>query len=131
MSDEPPFQPRPRRPPSHRQSTDSTILVDELTRILQRTERVAATDPASFSDGTQPYDVACMAIIRLAALLERPEFTSATERLTPDERAAIRTTRNIAAHAGYRGMNDELFWAAITIRVPQIIQRLLRDRDSD
>lgn len=38
---------------------------------------------------------------------------------------AIRTTRDIASHAGNEGMNDDLFWAAVTSRVPAIIQRLL------
>ncbi|WP_156759190.1 toxin-antitoxin system, antitoxin component domain protein [Microbacterium karelineae] len=66
-----------------------------------------------------------MALIRLAGLLERPESERLAERLTADELDAIRTTRNIAARAGYDGMNHEVFWRAITIRVPQIIDRLL------
>ena len=41
-----------------------------------------------------------------------------------DERRAIRTTRNIAAHAGYRSMDDSLFWMAITRRVPEILDRI-------
>jgi len=40
------------------------------------------------------------------------------------ERRAIRTTRNIAAHAGYRSMDDSLFWVAITRRVPEILDRI-------
>ncbi len=67
-------------------------------------------------------------MIRLAALLERPEFADLAERLTPDEATAIKATRNIAAHAGYVGMNDDLFWAAVTIRIPAIVQRLLEGR---
>lgn len=68
-----------------------------------------------------------MVIIRLAALLERPEFSEHTQLLSSEEFAAIRTTRNIAAHAVYGSMNDDLFWAAVTIRVPTIIERLLAE----
>ncbi|MDO5618096.1 hypothetical protein [Kocuria sp.] len=68
-----------------------------------------------------------MAIIRLASLLERPEFERLAQSLEDHEVAAIRTTRNIAAHGGYTGMNDDLFWAAVTARLPPIIQRLLSE----
>ena len=44
--------------------------------------------------------------------------------ISEDERRAIRTTRNIAAHAGYRSMDGSLFWAAITRRVPEILDRI-------
>ena len=44
--------------------------------------------------------------------------------ISEDERRAIRTTRNIAAHAGYRSMDDSLFWMAITRRVPEILDRI-------
>ena len=65
-----------------------------------------------------------MVIIRLAALLERPEFLPYLVAISEDERRAIRTTRNIAAHAGYRSMDDSLFWMAITRRVPEILDRI-------
>ena len=65
-----------------------------------------------------------MVIIRLAALLERPEFMPYLVTISEDERRAIRTTRNIAAHAGYRSMDDSLFWVAITRRVPEILDRI-------
>lgn len=41
-----------------------------------------------------------------------------------DAKRAIRTTRNIAAHAGYRSMDDSLFRVAITRRVPEILDRI-------
>ncbi|VEG75735.1 Uncharacterised protein [Actinomyces slackii] len=50
--------------------------------------------------------------------------------MTEQECAAIRTTRNIAAHAGYRDMNDDLFWLAVTQRLPGILQRLSKALDS-
>ena len=65
-----------------------------------------------------------MVIIRLAALLERREFEPHMEAVTRQERLAIHTTRNIAAHTGYRSMNDDLFWLAVTQRVPAILNRL-------
>ena len=68
-----------------------------------------------------------MVIVRLAAPLERPEFAASARLLTAEEAAAIRVTRNIAAHAGYDGMNDDLLWIAVTARVPAIIHRLLGD----
>lgn len=78
----------------------------------------------AFQDGSETYDVACMVIIRLAALLEREDLAPYLTAVTEEERRAIRTTRNIAAHAGYRAMNDGLFWLAVTERVPEILDRI-------
>ena len=97
----------------------------ELQRILHRCESVIEAGRESFAEGAPHYDVASMVVIRLAALLERPEFANLAERLTPDEITAIKATRNIASHAGYVGMNDDLFWAAVTVRIPEIVTRLL------
>ena len=119
------FEPRPRRAPERRTANDAHNLRSELNRILRRTEVVSAAGRAEFSESDSNYDVASMAIIRLAALVERPEFAASAAQLSADEAAAIRATRNIAAHAGYGGMNGDLFWAAVTVRVPAIIRRLL------
>lgn len=119
------FEPRPRRRPTQRTETDAENLHRELERILGRTEIVAASDRHAFTEGSVAHDVASIAFIRLSALLERPEFEASAMSLTGDEIAAIRTTRNIAVHAGYGGMNDDLFWVAVTTRVPAIIRRLL------
>lgn len=124
---EPRFSPRPRsgaaEPPAH----DEENLRRELLRVRARAERVRAAGRDAFVDGSESYDIASMAIIRLAALLERAAPGRLAERLAAEEIAAIRTTRNIAAYAGYDGMNDEAFWRAITIRVPEIVDRLLAD----
>lgn len=119
------FEPRPRTAPAHRTANDTQNLRNELLRILRRTELVAASGRQDFSEGNPTYDVASMVIIRLASLLERPEFSEFTDALTTEEMRAIRTTRNIAAHGGYDGMNDDLFWAAVTDRVPAIVRRIL------
>lgn len=111
-------------------AVDSQNLRAELVRIATRASTVAATPRSEFTEGSAAYDVASMAVIRLAALFERPEFGVASAALGEDEIAAIRTTRNIASHAGYPGMNDEIFWLAITQRVPSIVRRLLDALDA-
>lgn len=119
------FEPRPRSDTDRRACTDAQNVRDELQRIQQRCESVIEAGRESFAEGASHYDVASMVVIRLAALLERSEFAGLAERLTPDEVTAIKATRTIAAHAGYVGMNDDLFWAAVTVRIPEIVTRLL------
>ncbi len=121
------FEPRPRSDTDRRASTDAQNIQGELQRILNRCEAVIATGRESFMEGAPHYDVASMVVIRLASLLERPEFTAQAVQLTSDEITAIKATRNIAAHAGYVGMNDDLFWAAVTVRIPAIVRRLLAE----
>ncbi|MGK2349507.1 antitoxin [Actinomyces sp. W5033] len=99
--------------------------MEELAAIRRRAETVAGSPRDLFHDGTDAYDVASMLIIRLAALLERPEFAPYLTAVTHEERLAIRTTRSIVAHTGYRSMNDDLFWAAVTQRVPEILERVI------
>lgn len=123
----PRFEPVPRRDTESRAATDAQNMRDELQRILDRCQLVAESGRETFAEGSLHYDVASMVVIRLAALLERPEFAASAQALTSDEITAIRVTRNIAAHAGYVGMNDDLFWAAVTTRIPEIIHRLLVD----
>ena len=124
-TDESRFKPRPRQRAAQPSLTDTQNLRAELLRIQKRTTMLTGSDRTKFTEGSATYDIASMVLIRLASLLERPECAQFTELLTSDELAAIRTTRTIAAHAGYAGMNDDLFWAAVTIRVPGIVQRLL------
>lgn len=119
------FKPRPRSDTDRRAHTDAENIRNELQRIVQRCDSVIETGRESFVEGAPHYDVASMVVIRLAALLERPEFAGLAENLSADEITAIKATRNIAAHAGYVGMNDDLFWAAVTIRIPTIVRRLL------
>jgi len=123
------FQPRARSETDRRARTDEQNIRAELQRILNRCESVIGAGRVSFAEGTPHYDVASMVVIRLAALLERPEFAGLAENLSADEITAIKATRDIAAHAGYVGMNDDLFWAAVTVRIPEIVTRLL-DSDS-
>lgn len=119
------FEPIARRRSAQPGEHDRLNIRGELDRILTRTETVTRLGHDAFTEGSASYDVASMAVIRLAALLERAEFASFARLLSDDEVAALRTTRNIAAHAGYIGMNDDLFWTAITVRLPAIVRRLL------
>lgn len=116
------FTPRARQNASRLHDREN--LDAELALIRDRIDFVVAHGREEFYDGAQAYDVACMVIIRLAALLERAEFMPYLVTISEDERRAIRTTRNIAAHAGYRSMDDSLFWVAITRRVPEILDRI-------
>lgn len=120
------FTPLPRRRAPKISVHDEANIREELTRILNRAESVASSDRDEFVDGAASYDVASMVIIRLASLTERSEFTPWAQALTREELAAIRTTRNIAARAAYPKMNDEQFWEAVTVRVPEVIERLLK-----
>lgn len=44
--------------------------------------------------------------------------------LTREERLATRTTRSIVAHADHRSMNNDVFWLAITTRIPEMLARI-------
>lgn len=119
------FSPLPRRQAPKPSVHDEANIREELRRIRKRVEFVATSDRVDFVDGSASYDIASMVVIRLASLIERSELTRWAQALSHDEIAAIRTTRNSAAHAGYTGMNDELFWEAVTELVPEIVERLL------
>lgn len=118
------FTARPRRTPGGPQGNDRSNLMAELDALTRRINRIRTVAPGDFSDGAPEYDTACMVIIRIAALLKREEHANALNVLTDEEKRAIRTTRNIAAHAGYRSMNDELLYLAVTRRIPGIIDRV-------
>ncbi|WP_218973660.1 HepT-like ribonuclease domain-containing protein [Brevibacterium sediminis] len=108
---------------------DRANIRTELRAILRRTQSVAATAREEFSDGTASYDIAGIAIIRLASLTERAEFAIWMKLLTKDEVLSIRATRNIVAHAGYASMDDDRFWDTVTKRVPELIERLLSSEE--
>lgn len=118
------FEARPRRAPAPGTSHDRENLRAELELLRSRITAVTTRGGEVFRDGAETYDVACMVIIRLAGLLERDDLAPYLSSVTVEERRAIRTTRNIAAHAGYRAMDDGLLWLAVTQRVPRILDRI-------
>lgn len=119
------FSPLPRRQAPKPSAHDEANIREELRRIRDRAEFVACSDRDDFVDGAASYDIASMVVIRLGSLTERSEFVRWAQTLSPDEIAAIRTIRSIAAHAGYAVTKDDLFWEAVTELVPEIVERLL------
>ena len=88
MSESVPFAPRPRAVRRHAPSFDVDNFLRELDVIALHIERVAATRVEAFNADDSEHDSTCIAIIRLAALLEREEYafyinTHAPPRPTP------------------------------------------------
>lgn len=59
-----------------------------------------------------------MAVIRTGALFDTDEFRDYLIDVPDDVVRGIKTTRNIASHAGYRSMDDDVFWETITTHLP-------------
>lgn len=120
------WQPRRRRdgdvdgaPPA------ADVLREELDRIEHRVQHVIAHGRSSFVEGSESYDRATVAILRLAALFEQEKrFGRFLTEVTGEERRGITTTRNIAAHSGYGAMNADVFWRTITERLPNVVGRI-------
>ena len=72
----------------------------------------------AFRRTSASYASGSMAIIRAAALFENDEFAPFIVDTPAEVVAALRTMRNIASHAGYRAMNDDLFWVTLTSELP-------------
>lgn len=120
------FLPRPRSSQAERSQHDLQNLVADLDRIAERLRtHVAPSSLDRFFDGQPAYDAATVAVVRLHGVLERPEYRRFRDVLSHLEWASIRTIRNIAAHGGYRHMDDELFWVTVTTEVPDVVARLL------
>lgn len=119
-----PYQPKPRQARRFAKRDEENIR-QELLQILRRAKSVASGSREEFAEGASSYDVASMLIIRMASLIERTEFAPWASLLADDEVNAIRTIRNIVAHAGYATMNDDIFWNAATVEVPEVVERLL------
>ncbi|MBX3193932.1 MAG: antitoxin [Microbacteriaceae bacterium] len=103
---------------------DLDAFLDELDSIEGRIERVVARGQDAFSDGSDSYDHASMAIIRLAAIFEDDRFEAFLTPVPESARRGIATTRNLVAHHGYRAMDDERFWLTITVHVPDLLDRI-------
>lgn len=102
------------------------MLADELNRINDRIRRTVADGRNAFFEGSDSYDRAVVAVIRLAALFEDEEsrFGELLAVATKRERTGITHTRNIAAHRGYAVMNDDQFWETVTTDVPAFIEKI-------
>ena len=77
------FTPRARQNASRLHDREN--LDAELALIRDRIDIVIAHGREEFYYGAQAYDVACMVIIRLAALLERADFMPYLDALSGDD----------------------------------------------
>ena len=114
----------PRRDSSARSERDRLKFTAELAKIAERLERVRQSDRSEFQDGSPTYDSASIAVVRLAALLERSEFSHARSVLTDEESRGMQTIGNIISHGGYADMNDDVFWKTTTSYLPDLVRRL-------
>ncbi|GLI26223.1 hypothetical protein ARHIZOSPH14_04650 [Agromyces rhizosphaerae] len=73
---------------------------------------------AAFERNSPAYASGSMAIIRTAALFEEDEFRQFLGNVPMEVERGIATTRNIVSHSGYRAMNDDVFWATLTVHLP-------------
>lgn len=105
---------------------ETAVLLAELEGIRTLLRHAVGAGRIAFSRDSLSYAAAAMAVIRLQSLLEDRRFAVLHSELTPAEARGIRVTRNIAAHAGYRDMNDEEFWVTTSDRMPALVDRLIR-----
>ncbi|WP_394216679.1 antitoxin [Brachybacterium vulturis] len=100
-------------------------LHDELAKIERRLEDVICQGREAFTEGSDSYDRATVAVLRLAALCEDPSrYAPHLTVITLDERRGIVTTRNIASHSGCGAMGTGIFWRTVTERLPEVIARI-------
>lgn len=117
--------------PSQGASTAVQSLRDELVKIERRIEDVIHQGREAFTEDSDPYDRATVAVLRLAALFEdSSRYAPHLTVVTLDERRGIVTTRNLASHSGCGAMNSEIFWRIVTERLPEVIARIRAANDS-
>ncbi|MGO2559309.1 antitoxin [Brachybacterium sp.] len=112
--------------PAQDAPTAAQSLRDELVKIERRIEDVICQGREAFTEGSDSYDRATVAVLRLAALFEDPSRHHAPHLtvVTLGERRGIVATRNIASHSGCGAMNTEIFWRTVTERLPEVIARI-------
>lgn len=115
---------RPRQSRIFRSLQRSHAIRQELAKIMQRVGAVAGPGRHNFADGLETHDVASMAVIRLAAVIERGDFPASKPLLTVEEATEIAAAREIAMHGGADAMDDDLLWIVVTQRIPAIVCRL-------
>ena len=125
-ADSPHWSIRPRTAaPAQGAPTVVQSLREELVKIERRIEDVICQGREAFTEGSDSYDRATVAVLRLAALFEESgKYGQHLSVVTLDEQRGIITTRNIAAHSGYGAMNTDIFWRTVTERLPEVIARI-------
>lgn len=98
-------------------------LADRLEAIEAFLGHAVAGGRAGFTRNSPAYASGSMVVIRAAALFELREFDALLGDVPSDVIDAIRTIRNIAAHGGYRAMNDDVFWTTLTVHLPPHLEQ--------
>ncbi|MDW4574494.1 helix-turn-helix domain-containing protein [Microbacterium sp. M3] len=111
-----------RVPRSAEDATTSEIARAKFTESLDAIDtfldHAVSGGRGAFERNSPAYASGSMAIIRTAALFEMDEFAEYLGDVPDEVVRGITTTRNIASHAGYRSMNDDLFWDTLTVHLP-------------
>lgn len=98
-------------------------LADSLEGIEAFLGHAVEGGRAAFTRNSPAYASGSMVVIRAAALFELREFDALLGDVPTDVVDAIRTIRNIAAHGGYRAMNDNVFWTTLTVHLPPYLEQ--------
>lgn len=107
--------PRAEQPPVPHAQANFLESVDAIESFLGH---ATSGGRSAFRRTSPSYASGSMAIIRAAALFETDEFVPFVTDTPAEVATALRTMRNIASHAGYRAMNDDLFWVTLTVELP-------------
>ncbi|MER7447557.1 antitoxin [Microbacterium foliorum] len=91
---------------------------DSLDAISTLLDHAVSGGREAFVRDSPAYASGSMAVIRAAALFETEEFEAHLGDVADEVRRALITMRNIAAHSGYRSMNDDLFWQTLIVDLP-------------
>ena len=112
--------PRPRGDTS-RGAFSRAKFRDSLAAISTLHHHAVTGGRAAFTLDSPPYAAGSMVIIRMAALFETDEFADFVDATPELARRGIITMRNIAAHVGYRAMDDSVFWETLTTLIPPLL----------
>jgi hypothetical protein len=114
----PRFSRRPRTEDTSAPNLVRAKFIDSLDAIETLLGHAVRGGREQFERDSPAYASGSLAIIRTAALFETDEFAPYLAGVPDDIVRGIITTRNIASHAGYRSMNDDLFWTTLTAHLP-------------
>lgn len=98
-------------------------FLDSLDDIQAYLDELLGLGRPKFHPRTSAYALATTVIVRVAALFEDADFEPYLHEVPAHIRRAIGTTRNIAAHAGYREMDDEQLWLTLTRDLPPYLEQ--------
>jgi hypothetical protein len=112
----------PRTPRTPSNDVDRRNFVESLDGIETLLHHAVEGGRRAFARDSPAYASGAMVIIRTAALFEVSKFATFLGDVPDEVVRGITTTRNIAAHSGYRAMNDDLLWDTLTEKVPPLIE---------